>query len=110
MLNKGGYDAIAAADGKTALELFRSHQADLHLLVTDVDMPSMDGIELAQTVLAEQPNVRILLISGKHSPAQDTRLPFLLKPFQPEELCRAVAAALSEPPPTFADTQLRRGG
>ncbi|HWQ56811.1 MAG TPA: response regulator [Bryobacteraceae bacterium] len=74
MLKQRGYVAIPAVDCGDALKPFRSRQRDLQLLFTDIDMPDMSGFQLSQTVLAEQPNVRVLLMSG--SPENHKRLPF----------------------------------
>lgn len=101
MLSSGGYSAIAAADGITALELFRSRQSEIEVLLSDVEMPGVSGIELAQAVLAEHPNVRVLLMSGIPTAAELTRLPFLAKPFTGGQLCSTIAAVLDEPPPLF---------
>ncbi|HWQ53837.1 MAG TPA: response regulator [Bryobacteraceae bacterium] len=94
MLEARGYSAVPAPDAASALELFRSRQPAFKLLVTDIDMPDMNGIELSQTVLAEVPDARILLVSGKPLP-QATRFPLLMKPFTAAELCQAVTSALA---------------
>jgi CheY-like chemotaxis protein len=62
----------------------------IHLLISDVAMPEMDGMKLADRVLTLQPKASILLISGKYkdgdSPSGDHRMRFLPKPFFPSQL------------------------
>lgn len=103
MLKWRGYKVSGARDGSGALEVLRSGAQPVDLLVTDIDMPGMNGLELSRCVIAERPNVRVLLISGKPVFAGRTRLPFLMKPFTPSQLGHAVEAVLSQPPPTLPD-------
>src|ERR1700710_1727223 len=62
-LEKSGYSVVACDRGTTALEHVRAGEA-FDLLLTDIVMPEMDGIELAQTVAKEAPRTRIMFITG----------------------------------------------
>src|SRR5438477_7659715 len=84
MLQREGYQVLSAADGKEALELARQYQGTIDLLLSDINMPRMDGISLAEHIIQERPGIRVLLMSGKVSAEirdKNIRLPFLRKPF-----------------------------
>ena len=101
LLQREGYQVLSAADGKEALELAREYRGTIDLLLSDVKMPRMDGISLAEHVINERPGIRVLLMSGKLSDEirkQNIRLPFLRKPFVPSVFRDKVRAVLSGPP------------
>jgi len=64
-----GYRILAAHGGKEALKVFAEHSAAIDLLIADIMMPGMNGRELAETLLGQKPDLRVLLISGyEHAP------------------------------------------
>src|SRR5438270_4201638 len=67
LLNHEGYHVLSAADGQEALALAREYQGPIDLLLTDITMPRMNGIALAEHVIKERPGIRVLLMSGKVS-------------------------------------------
>ena len=64
LLHTLGYKVIVAGDGKDALQKARSFPGIIHLLLSDIEMPGMTGIELAIQLNQERPDTKILLISG----------------------------------------------
>ena|SRR5215469_7094332 len=75
-----GHFVLTAQNGEEALDLSRKFPSSIHLLVTDVQMPKMDGLELRERFTVERPGVKVLLMSGKvDAPVDDC--PFLRKPF-----------------------------
>ncbi len=95
-LEQNGWRVLPARNGREALELVKAYgDGGLELLITDVDMPVMDGFELCRRVREERPQTRILVMSGK---SDIPGLPFLEKPFRPDDLYRAVRMALLLPP------------
>jgi DNA-binding response OmpR family regulator len=64
MLEKEGYFILSAADGEEALYLSRTFPGKIHMLLSDVEMPWMDGLQLRSQVLEERPATRVLLMSG----------------------------------------------
>ena len=64
MLASGGYRYIEAADGQEALQLLEDRPQSLHLLLTDILMPGMSGVELAEHVNRIRPEVRVVFMSG----------------------------------------------
>jgi two-component system, cell cycle sensor histidine kinase and response regulator CckA len=63
-LEKQGYRVIDAADGAVAMQIAVAHEGVIHLLLTDVIMPGMNGRELAQRISEIRPNVKVLYMSG----------------------------------------------
>jgi CheY-like chemotaxis protein len=96
VLERAGYTVVDASDGAHAIEVSRSGLDAVDLLVTDVVMPRMGGWELAERLLAERPELRVLFISGYADEAIDMQevagrpVSFLQKPFTPQELVNRV--------------------
>jgi two-component system cell cycle sensor histidine kinase/response regulator CckA len=63
-LQRFGYRVIEADTAEAALTLLRAHAAPVHLLLTDVVLPGMDGAQLATHVTRERPDARVLFMSG----------------------------------------------
>lgn len=107
ILTRADHEVEACPDGASALEVARSWSPDL--VITDVYMPEMDGIEFLIQIREEQPDLPIIVISGgaQHSTAdfvledagQLGAVSTLPKPFEMNEVLEAVSAALSAPPP-----------
>jgi PAS domain S-box-containing protein len=98
-----GYRVIEASDGNEAIAVAGRHPEGLHLLLTDVVMPGMNGKELSERLRALHPNMKVLFISGytadviAHRGVLDPGVAFLHKPFNPEELAAKVREVLSDP-------------
>ena len=97
ILRRGGYSVFAASGPLEALEKSRAFQGEIHLLLTDVTMPDMNGIVLAQEILTQRQHIRVLLMSGKAK--VESRLPLLKKPFRMAQLLKQVARIISGPAP-----------
>ena len=63
-LRKFGYRTFAAADGASGLALFRQHRDEIDLVISDVNMPGMSGIELFAAVREERPDIKFMFSSG----------------------------------------------
>ena len=87
MLGDAGYIVHAAAEGISALTFLRDHAVDL--VLSDINMPGMDGLELLRRVEAEFPHLPVLLISGRPPPSGVRA--FLAKPFRWDTLASAIA-------------------
>jgi CheY-like chemotaxis protein len=90
-----GYTVLEAGDGDEALPLARSHSSPIDLLITDIQMPRLGGIEFSCTFKRYHPEACVLFISGSYEPLLDPSLPFLQKPFTPEDLVHRVRELLS---------------
>jgi len=96
-----GYNLIVAADGKEALEKALAFGGKIDLLLSDVEMPGMTGIELAIQLNRARPDTRILLISGFDSGmlVLNNGWQFLPKPFVSDMLRDRIRDFLAEQPP-----------
>ena len=98
-LRRAGHAVEAAGDGDAALAFARG--ADYDLLLTDIIMPGIDGVELARRVTAQQPGIRIMFITGFAAVAMledgigDRRPPLLTKPFHLRHLIGEIEALLA---------------
>lgn len=98
VLKQRGYEVLAASDGKEALKISREHKGEIHVLLSDVEMPNLDGIGLSEIVAEERPATKVILMSGglpaertgKVNPAMFVRKPFLI-----DDLLKKIARVLS---------------
>ena len=103
-----GYTVIEAVDGSEALRLAAGHGGRIDLLVTDVVMPGIDGVDLARRLRHDRADLKVLYISGYAERAMEehglppTDVSLLKKPFSPAELARAVRWTIDAPEPVAA--------
>jgi CheY-like chemotaxis protein len=105
ILLDAGYSVLPAAGAKQALKVFAEHPAAVDLLIADCMMPGMTGPELAETLRRQQPQLKILLISGYQSAPLETAsgaVELIRKPFSRRalldrviEVCRRDARRVS---------------
>ncbi len=102
-LERRGYRVLGAPDGEAALQIARSYPEPIHLLLTDVVMPRMNGRELAEAFERHRPETRVLFASGYTDDAsllhgiRTDELSFLHKPFTATQLLQRVRGALDQP-------------
>jgi two-component system cell cycle sensor histidine kinase/response regulator CckA len=113
-LEKQGYRVLDAADGALAMQIALAHEGTIHLLLTDVIMPGMNGRELAQRVLQLRPAMKVLYMSGYtenvigHNGTLDAGVRLLQKPFTLRDLKSKVREVLdSIPSPSEAAMPLQ---
>ncbi len=95
MLEELGYLVMQASDGFEALEKLARH-SNLEVMVSDVRMPGMSGLELSALAAERYATLKIILMSGYFNP-QPLRCRFLQKPFRTTELDAAIRAELARP-------------
>lgn len=101
ILRRHGYKVIEAASGSEAVELGESYAEEIHLLVTDVVMPRMNGAALFERLRERRPDLRVLYMSGYNDEAMErhgmvsARDGFVQKPFLPRQLLEKVREALA---------------
>jgi two-component system cell cycle sensor histidine kinase/response regulator CckA len=101
-LRARGFQVIEAAHGQQALDLASEHPDPIALLLTDVVMPGMDGVELYEALVQERPEIQVLYMSGYaerdyarlHDLAAQGR--YLQKPFSIHYLATKVEQALAQ--------------
>jgi two-component system cell cycle sensor histidine kinase/response regulator CckA len=99
-----GYEVLEASGGEEALEIVREHKATIHLLVTDVVMPNMDGPTLVRAVKRLRPEMAVIFMSGyaeeafRRNDEKAEDLHFLPKPFGLKQLAAKVKDVLSQAP------------
>jgi two-component system cell cycle sensor histidine kinase/response regulator CckA len=98
VLQLNGYQVLQARSGEEALEVFRQHQETVHLVVTDVMLPGMNGLELVDRLMEVRPQIKAIFISGyvDVNVSLDDAPPgsqFMRKPFSPGDLIRAAHTA-----------------
>ena len=97
VLTEAGFDVIEASNAAEALELAQRPEVSLDLLLTDVVMPGMSGVQLADRLRTLIPGIRALLMSGYAEEivlGESTDYAFIAKPFTPQALLDAVVDAL----------------
>ncbi|MFZ5569454.1 MAG: PAS domain-containing protein [Thermodesulfobacteriota bacterium] len=102
MLRRLGYEVLAANAPSEAIRLVSEGGGEIHLFITDVVMPEMNGRELAERIQQIRPGVRYLFMSGYtadvivHRGVLDEGVNFIQKPFSIKELGAKIHAVLSE--------------
>jgi CheY-like chemotaxis protein len=100
-LTEAGYDVRTVPSGREALQACRMEHFDV--MLADIRMPDMDGLEVSRVVAREFPDVRVIIITGYPSPESAARArklgvsDYLQKPVAPDRLSAATAAALACP-------------
>ena len=94
-LESYGYKVLIAGNGIQALEIFEKYHDIIDLVISDVVMPDMDGIELRMLGQQIKPNIKFLLMSA-FSPKLENEEGYLLKPFLGSQLARKVREVLDK--------------
>jgi CheY-like chemotaxis protein len=97
VLESAGYVVREAGDGIAALSILASNP-DIALLVTDIDLPRMDGLQLVEAARSTRPDLCVILMSGKtylRTGRLPDTIPFLEKPVSETDLVACVRAELS---------------
>ncbi len=92
LLAHEGYRVHAFSDPEEALTHMRQKQQCPSILITDYNMPKLNGYELHQQVCQQAPGVKTIVISGRNVAHMIGQLHFLQKPFPPEHLVKLVHA------------------
>ena len=104
VLVKHGFDVLTASSAEAAIAAAEGQP--VHLLLTDVMMPGMNGCQLAESLLAQRPALRVLFMSGYAEDVLANNVglvpgaAFLGKPFKPKALVTKVREVLGAPPET----------
>ena len=105
VLERAGYNVMTAVDGEDALHFCQRHEGAIDLLLTDIQMPRLDGLQLARCLVEHKLNVPVLFMTGYKSDSElkdqlhavkgmDGQV-LLQKPFTPARLLGAVDQVLN---------------
>ena len=100
VLMRYGYRVLHACSGPEAVAIVKAHPGAIHLLLTDVVMPTMSGRELADILQTLQPEMKVLYTSGYTADAivrhgvSEASMAFIQKPMSPPALARKVREVL----------------
>jgi nitrogen-specific signal transduction histidine kinase/ActR/RegA family two-component response regulator len=115
MLERLGYRVLTAGTPGEAIRLAEEHPGEIHLLMTDVVMPEMNGRDLAKNLLSLYPNLKRLFMSGYtanvivHHGVLDEGVHFIQKPFSRKDLAAKVREALEQSQTTPHGVTTNRG-
>jgi len=104
VLRSAGYNVLTADGGRTAIETYESLGAPVQLLLTDVVMPDLTGLVVAERLRNLQPDLQVLFISGFHDAdlvhrfVSNKGFALLPKPFTVDGLLRQVKQSLESAP------------
>ena len=102
IFQKHGYRVLTAANGVEALALVEQHGTHLRVVVTDIAMPLMDGLEMLRQLHTRRAEIPVVLMSGTiragSAPLPPGAAGFLMKPFRVEQLLTVIAEALGSLP------------
>lgn len=97
-----GYKVVAVLTPREALAIVSDSHQQIDLIMTDIDMPEMNGYELLEQIIAIRPGIRSLLVSGRHANSikYNNRLgeqtPFIPKPYNSKLLQEKLGLLLAE--------------
>ncbi len=99
VLRQHGYATLEAGSGEEALKLVQAHKGNLHMLLTDMVLPGINGLDLARQISSIRTEIKIVLISGYLDKefgnfSIDEKTPFLQKPFAPDALAKLIREVL----------------
>jgi DNA-binding NtrC family response regulator len=101
VLSSEGYTVLMAPDGANAVRLSEEYTSTIHLLLTDITLPGMNGQQIAARLRPARPQMQLLFMSGHaRSEIVDNEIPatqanFIQKPWTPQGLCDKVQALLN---------------
>ncbi|HEX2251070.1 MAG TPA: response regulator [Gemmatimonadales bacterium] len=100
VLQREGFEVLEAADGVEALELVKTGQPTVDVVVSDIVMPRLNGVELMEALAPIRPDLPVILMSGYATAALSelgiaTPCSILMKPFQAERLLAEVQRCLA---------------
>jgi two-component system cell cycle sensor histidine kinase/response regulator CckA len=97
VLRAAGYEVLEAPNAKEALRIHELHEGKIDLLLTDVAMPDVNGVELSRELSGKSTRLRTLYMSG-FTANNLVEGAFLQKPFTPRELTLKIREVLDERP------------
>lgn len=99
MLTRHGYNVLSTGSCQEAMAFAEGYAGRIHLLITDIVMPGMSGRTMAESLIAQRPETKVLYVSGYGGPIEsETTTGFLQKPFTTDELARKIRELFPQTP------------
>jgi two-component system cell cycle sensor histidine kinase/response regulator CckA len=95
-----GYQVICTVDGIEGVEAYKTHRRNIQLVVSDLEMPKLNGVGAYRKIKAMNPDVKVIFVSGYIDPHLQRELQsegvqeFVCKPYSPDDILGAVRKAL----------------
>jgi CheY-like chemotaxis protein len=97
-----GYEVLQAANGQDALAIYAERGREIKIVITDLIMPQLNGVEMAQDIWKDRPSLPVIFVSAYGDEDVRTKLPvdslFFQKPFRLEQVAKAMRDALDKRP------------
>jgi CheY-like chemotaxis protein len=100
ILVRHGYRLLAAADGETALNIYRRNRETIDVVLLDIDLPKVAGRDVLLKIKNENPDVKVVIASGYLEPELKSEIDragvkyFLPKPYRPDEVVRTLQSLI----------------
>ena len=100
---KDSYDIVEAADGLQALAILQKAEQEISLILLDIVMPNMDGLEALKAIRAKNPAANVVMCSAMGQEAmvieaiQSGAKDFIVKPFKPDRILKTVTSIVGNP-------------
>jgi two-component system cell cycle sensor histidine kinase/response regulator CckA len=96
VLSEGGYQVLLAADGQEAIETYCRHKTEIDVVLLDVGLPKVNGVDVLYRMKSENPDVRVIIVSGFLEPELRTKMQqagvqhFIEKPYMLDQLVETI--------------------
>jgi len=103
VLSERGYQVLLAADGQEAIETYCRHKTEIDVVLLDVGLPKVDGLNVLYKMKSENPDVRVIIMSGYLEPELRTKLHeagvqhFIDKPYMLDQLVETIQSLIETP-------------
>ena len=100
VLSEGGYQVLLAADGQEAIETYCRHKTEIDVVLLDVGLPKVDGASVFYKMKSENPDVRVIIVSGFLEPELRTKMQqagvqhFIDKPYMLDQLVETIQSLI----------------
>ncbi len=102
VLEQAGYGVITASDGGSALSIYRAYQSEISVVLMDLMMPGMSGLETLEQLRKEAPGIKVIVCSGLRTNQRETEVlnrgavAFLPKPYAEQQLLQVLSQTLNQ--------------
>lgn len=103
VMSEGGYQVLLAADGEEAIETYCRHKTEIDVVLLDVGLPKVHGVNVFYKMKSENPDVRVIIVSGFLEPELRTKLHqagvqhFLDKPYMLDQMLETIQSLIETP-------------